>query len=145
MKTLESIMKSNAKKDDSSSFMYSPRKCDDCGVLEGSEDIERGYAVSLSVIHIKNKKKVVCQACKKLYLLNKEKSKKSVMERIKAYITILFGVFIIGIIISTESYAQPMLPTAPSQAPIDGGLGLLAAAGGAYAYKKLKASREVEE
>jgi len=34
--------------------------------------------------------------------------------------------------------AQPGLPSAPSQAPIDGGLGLLAAAGGAYAYKKLK-------
>ncbi len=34
--------------------------------------------------------------------------------------------------------AQPGLPTPPSQAPIDGGLGLLAAAGGAYAYKKLK-------
>ena len=34
--------------------------------------------------------------------------------------------------------AQPGLPSDPSQAPIDGGLGLLAAAGGAYAYKKLK-------
>jgi len=34
--------------------------------------------------------------------------------------------------------AQPGLPSAPSQAPIDGGLGLLAAAGGAYAFKKLK-------
>tara|TARA_R110002124_G_scaffold286675_2_gene468232 strand:- start:1640 stop:1762 length:123 start_codon:yes stop_codon:yes gene_type:complete len=35
-------------------------------------------------------------------------------------------------------FAQPGLPGAPSQAPIDGGLGLLAAAGGAYAWKKLK-------
>lgn len=35
-------------------------------------------------------------------------------------------------------HAQPVLPSPPSQAPIDGGLGLLAAAGGAYAYKKLK-------
>ncbi len=34
--------------------------------------------------------------------------------------------------------AQPGLPGDPAQAPIDGGLGLLAAAGGAYAYKKLK-------
>lgn len=34
--------------------------------------------------------------------------------------------------------AQPGLPSAPSQAPIDGGLGLLAAAGGAYAWKKLR-------
>tara|TARA_B100001989_G_C24163358_1_gene280731 strand:- start:198 stop:380 length:183 start_codon:yes stop_codon:yes gene_type:complete len=34
--------------------------------------------------------------------------------------------------------AQPGLPSPPSQAPIDGGLGLLAAAGGAYAIKKLR-------
>jgi len=34
--------------------------------------------------------------------------------------------------------AQPSLPSAPSQAPIDGGLGLLAAAGGTYAMKKLR-------
>ena len=34
--------------------------------------------------------------------------------------------------------AQPTLPAAPPQAPIDGGLSLLAAAGGAYAIKKLR-------
>ncbi len=34
--------------------------------------------------------------------------------------------------------AQPTLPIAPPQAPIDGGLSLLAAAGGAYAIKKLR-------
>ncbi len=38
--------------------------------------------------------------------------------------------------------AQPGLPSDPAQAPIDGGLGLLAAAGGAYAYKKLKGKKE---
>lgn len=37
--------------------------------------------------------------------------------------------------------AQPGLPSAPSQAPIDGGLGLLAVAGGIYAYKKLKSKK----
>jgi len=42
-------------------------------------------------------------------------------------------------------YAQPGLPGAPSQAPIDGGLTLLAAAGGAYAFKKLKKREEVDE
>ena len=41
--------------------------------------------------------------------------------------------------------AQPGLPTAPSQAPIDGGLGLLAAAGGAYAIKKLRDKKKKEE
>ena len=34
--------------------------------------------------------------------------------------------------------AQPALPIAPPQAPIDGGLSLLAAAGLAYAIKKLR-------
>jgi hypothetical protein len=32
----------------------------------------------------------------------------------------------------------PALPSMPDQAPIDGGLGLLAAGGAAYAWKKLK-------
>lgn len=32
----------------------------------------------------------------------------------------------------------PSLPNAPEQAPIDGGLSLLAAAGGAYAWKRLR-------
>lgn len=42
------------------------------------------------------------------------------------------------LIVSSLAFAQPGLPAAPSQAPIDGGLGLLAAAGGAYAWKKLR-------
>ncbi len=32
----------------------------------------------------------------------------------------------------------PAMPPAPDAAPIDGGLGILAAAGAAYAYRKLK-------
>jgi hypothetical protein len=41
------------------------------------------------------------------------------------------------------AFAQPPgLPSAPSQAPIDGGLGLLAAAGGAYAWKKLRVGKK---
>ena len=39
---------------------------------------------------------------------------------------------------ANEVKSQPSFPTNPNQAPIDGGLGLLAAAGGAYAYKKLR-------
>ena len=43
------------------------------------------------------------------------------------------------IITSSAIFAQPPgLPATPDQAPIEGGLGLLAAAGGAYAWKKLK-------
>lgn len=38
--------------------------------------------------------------------------------------------------------AQPGLPSAPEQAPIDGGLIVLAAGGGAYALKKLSNKKE---
>lgn len=40
--------------------------------------------------------------------------------------------------------AQPGLPSTPDQAPIDGGLGLLAAAGGAFAVKKLRDKKKRE-
>lgn len=40
--------------------------------------------------------------------------------------------------------SQPGLPSTPDQAPIDGGLGLLAAAGGAYAVKKLRDKKKRE-
>lgn len=54
--------------------------------------------------------------------------------------TYLFLLTIAILIIATNvALAQPPgMPSAPSQAPIDGGLGLLAAAGGAYAWKKLR-------
>ena len=51
--------------------------------------------------------------------------------------TIFFTIFL-GLLLAVIAQAQPGLPSAPSQAPIDGGLGLLAAAGGAYAIKKLR-------
>lgn len=45
---------------------------------------------------------------------------------------------------AADLFAQPPgLPGAPSQAPIDGGLGLLAAGGAAYAWKKLRSKRDV--
>ncbi len=51
---------------------------------------------------------------------------------------ILLLALTIVLILTSLAMAQPGLPSAPDQAPIDGGLGLLAAAGGAYAWKKLK-------
>lgn len=59
--------------------------------------------------------------------------------------TILFTLLILTIILiaSTIIFAQPPgLPDDPDPTPIDGGLGLLAAAGGAYAYKKLQKNKE---
>ncbi len=58
--------------------------------------------------------------------------------------TFIITALVLGLVllISTAVTAQapppPMLPGMPSQSPIDSGLGLLAAAGGAYAWKKLR-------
>ena len=50
-----------------------------------------------------------------------------------------------ALLLTTILMAQQGLPGAPSQAPIDGGLSLLAAAGGGYAIKKLRdRNKEVE-
>jgi hypothetical protein len=51
------------------------------------------------------------------------------------------------LLVSSAVFAQglpgpPPFPMSPDPAPIDGGLGLLAAAGGAYAYKKLRAGKK---
>lgn len=48
--------------------------------------------------------------------------------------------FLLAVLIVPEMVmAQPpMFPGPPPQAPIDGGLGLLVAAGGAYALNKLR-------
>ena len=49
-----------------------------------------------------------------------------------------FALLITVLITTDEIFAQPELLSSPTQAPIDGGLSLLAAAGGAYAIKKLR-------
>lgn len=58
------------------------------------------------------------------------------------YLLITFITFVIMLIATTIVFGQPGLPGDPAQAPIDGGLGLLAAAGGAYAWKKLRKKSE---
>ncbi|XWN36900.1 MAG: hypothetical protein ROO71_13170 [Balneola sp.] len=62
----------------------------------------------------------------------------------KYLLTILITLIIL-LIATSVVLAQPGLPSDPAQAPIDGGLGLLAAAGGAYAYKKLKGRNSESE
>jgi hypothetical protein len=61
----------------------------------------------------------------------------------KLHIILLFAlVFIVLSATLAMGQPPPMLPTAPNQAPIDGGLTLLAAAGGMYAWKRLRAKSE---
>lgn len=62
----------------------------------------------------------------------------------KFTLNIVFSVFLVLIMVAVVQ-AQPGLPGPPSQAPIDGGIGLLAAAGGAYAIKKLRDKKKGEE
>lgn len=50
---------------------------------------------------------------------------------------IMIGIFTLPVLAQA-----PGLPSSPSQVPIAGGLGILAAAGGAYALKKLRNRQE---
>jgi hypothetical protein len=53
-----------------------------------------------------------------------------------AFVVLLAIVLLVGM--PEMLTAQPGLPDDPSQTPIDGGLGILAALGGAYGIKKLR-------
>jgi len=61
-------------------------------------------------------------------------------KKIRTLVLIVFIAFSLGLLLSMPEYglAQPGLPNGPEQTPIDGGLGILAALGGAYAIKKLR-------
>lgn len=58
------------------------------------------------------------------------------------YISLTIGFLLL---LATAILAQPPgLPATPDQAPIDGGLSLLAAAGSGYAIKKLRDRKKAE-
>ena len=61
-----------------------------------------------------------------------------VLEKIKSLCFLSLFLLLTLIAMSDLASAQPGLPDAPEQTPIDGGLGILAAFGGAYAIKKLR-------
>lgn len=62
------------------------------------------------------------------------------MKNIWITTTIIVFICIIGLLILPDTVLSqpPPPPSKPTQTPIDGGLGLLAAAGSIYAIKKLK-------
>ena len=65
-------------------------------------------------------------------------------KKITIFITSILFVVLCLLILPDLSFSQPPPPPGkPTQTPIDGGLGLLAAAGGAYAIKKLRDKRKV--
>jgi hypothetical protein len=64
------------------------------------------------------------------------------MKNVKAILII--GCLMLAAVLTTPETGlsqPPPPPSKPTQTPIDGGLGLLAAAGGAYAIKKLRDRR----
>lgn len=60
------------------------------------------------------------------------------------YPILLFVLSLISVLVcyALLSAQPPGMPEEPGQAPIDGGLGILAALGGAYAIKKLRDRRK---
>jgi len=119
------------------------RVCAHCGVKERELHPMRGFMVVLQPIgNATAESPQVCQICrldhlKKEALLMK-KHKKPFMKTLKQYLGKALGIVVILQALSGMVMAQPGLPNAPAVAPIDGGLGLLAAAGGTYALKKLR-------
>ncbi len=51
-------------------------------------------------------------------------------------------VLLVSSVLLAQPPGFPFGPSGPSQSPIDGGLVVLAAAGGAYAWKKLRAKED---
>lgn len=75
--------------------------------------------------------------CRELTLKNSEIMKNYIF--VALLLTILLGaILILPDIASAQTPAPPPMPDKPTQTPIDGGLALLAAAGGGYAIKKLR-------
>jgi len=65
------------------------------------------------------------------------------MKKLTIVLIVIFVIAAAVLILPDLASAQPPPPPSkPTQTPIDGGLGLLAAAGGAYAVKKLRDRRK---
>lgn len=63
---------------------------------------------------------------------------KTVIKKLLYVISLSLMTSLVLTIFPEQIMAQPGLPEAPEQTPIDGGLGILAALGGAYAIKKIR-------
>lgn len=68
----------------------------------------------------------------------------------KKFYTIILATAVLFLVtllpdMATTVLAQPGFPSPPDQVPIDGGLGILAVAGGAYAWNKLRKGNVTQE
>ena len=131
--------------------MKTPTCCSFCKSEEGKPRPVGNYIVELKVISVMGSEKHACQSCyrktKRLLELEQQKEqaimKPSLFQKMHQFALRIAGLFMMLLFTSAMLYAQgapglPMFPDDPAAAPIDGGLSLLAAAGGAYAIKKLR-------
>ncbi len=128
--------------------MKTNRTCHFCNAEEGKPRPVGNFIVKLKQVDVLGTKKSACQSCyiKTVRILNSENTrtmKTPFIHRLQKFGLKIAGLFILVMIFSVTANAQgtpglPGFPDNPNPAPIDGGLGLLAAAGGAYAMKKLR-------
>jgi hypothetical protein len=151
MKTLETIL--NDKSDSSSNDereQLVQSVCAHCGAKEGEKHPFRGFEVILQPVEKYNSNSPkVCAICRLEHLKKEARNMnkiESTQDKIKKYGLLPVFIILLTLLMTGLIYAQPPgLPGAPDQAPIDGGLSLLAAAGGAYAIKKLRNKNREED
>ena len=135
--------------------MKTNRNCHFCHSEEGKPRPVGNYIVELKEVEILGTKKLACQSCqrKTLRILNTETTetmKPTLYNRLQKIGIRFASLFIMLVFNTVMLFAQsppglPGFPDNPDPAPIDGGLSLLAAAGGAYAIKKLRDKKKDEE
>lgn len=127
------------------------RSCHFCGSIEGKPRNVGRFIVELKPVEDEGSEKLACQTCYRfeqrnfnIETTNGNKMKASFFKRIQQIAMKVFGALMFMAIMTSALYAQglPAFPSNPEAAPIDGGLGLLAAAGGVYAWKKLRNKSE---
>lgn len=125
------------------------RTCHFCNAKQDSLRPVGRFIVELQGIEVDGIERNACQSCfQKIHLKTQEKNLEKgivmkIKEALKKLLSRIVPMILFMIVLSTLTEAQslpgpPVFPSTPSEAPIDGGLGLLAAAGGAYAWKKLR-------
>ena len=124
------------------------RKCEVCESIEGELRPIGNYEVILKWAVLNGKEMLTCQSCRnkmrQMITTNSKTDSKMIFNQILRKVGIrIFSVILFVTAFSVMVQAQglpglPTFPNEPAEAPIDGGLSLLAAAGGAYAIKKLK-------
>lgn len=119
-----------------------PRTCYFCNAEEGQIRKIGQFEVSLRTVTYEGELNLACQSCARKAIKSsypQQQNAENNPSGIKKVIASFSSIGFLLLLLTVNASAQlPGFPDAPSQAPIDGGLGLLAATGGAYALNKLR-------